>query len=196
MLIVMLVLLMSTATALFAVHSTTYEIRASGHMRRAMQTQYVAETGVLSGLAWVDRWGPGTLLRAMRRTAQINRANGDPAINLAPFNEPELADGKDAYRLTLSELESPTGVVPASRETMGGNRQAFEPEVFLDVYDAYTYTGVLPGQRSDGRGRLRFLRATYTSRGRTRVPGGGDFTEFYEGASDARAHGLSGPYGG
>lgn len=45
MLIVMLVLLMATAAAVFAVHATTYELSAAGNSRQALQTEYVAETG-------------------------------------------------------------------------------------------------------------------------------------------------------
>jgi hypothetical protein len=192
MLIVMMILLMSTATAVFAVHATSYEIRASGHMRRAMQTQYVGETGAIAATAWVDRWGPKALLNTMEQSS------GHPDFTV--FNEPQLAPGKDGYRLMLDDLSSPTGTLPIARESMGGTRQAFEPEVYLDIYDTYTWTGTLAGNRSDGYGKLKYMRGTYKSRGRTRVSGvtpdnTGERT-YHESASDAIAHGRSGPYGG
>lgn len=201
MLIVMLVLLMATAIAVFSVHATSYEIRAAGHMRRAMQTQHVAESGAIGALAWVDRWGPPALLRAMTRTSEAHRSSGEEALSLSEFHEPELADGKDGYRMFLEDLQTDDGI-PIDRETLGGGAQAYDAQIYVDVYDVYTTTRTLPGYRSDGRGEVKFMRATYTSRGRTRVAAGDvredDTTvqrEYHEGASDARAHGLSGPFG-
>ena len=54
MLIVMLVLLMTTGVAVFAVHTTTAEIRAAGAARQALQTQYVAEAGLMSAIAYSE----------------------------------------------------------------------------------------------------------------------------------------------
>jgi hypothetical protein len=43
LLIVLLILMMTTATATFAVHSTGYEIQAAGSMRQALRTRNVSE---------------------------------------------------------------------------------------------------------------------------------------------------------
>ena len=189
MVIVMLILLMVTATAVFAVHATTYEIRAAGHMRQAMQAQYVAETGLTGSLAMVDSLGPAALLHAMERS--------EPP-HLAPF-EPELLTGKQGYRMYLDDFSTGAGM-PVTTESLGGDVQPYAPLFAVDVNDNYVFTGVIAGHRSDGHSRLRFMQATYTSRGRTRLASGdftsaGDTRGYHESASDARAEGLSGPFG-
>lgn len=205
MLVVMLIILMATATAFFAIHSTAFEVRASGHVKQSMQTQYVSESGALSALTWVDRFGPVALQVAMRRTSEARRASGVPVLDMEPFNEPQLyqddAQGvyREGYRMTLEQLETDLGTVPLDRESIGGTRQVYQPFVYVDIYDKWVWTGALAGRRADGGGKLEHMRATYTSRGRTRVAAGdyqtpGDNRQFHEGANDARAHGLSGPY--
>ncbi len=198
MFVVMMVLLSTSALAVFAVHATSYEIRASGYVKRATQTRYVAESGLTSALSWVDRWGPAALLRAMHRTALANQSRGEPALSLSEFHEPPLAQGKEGYRIFADDLRSAEGPV-VDLETVGGARQAYDAAVYVDVYDAYQWTGVVVGERGDGEGQLKYLRATYTARGRTRIRGGdvlvgGD--PLHESAVDARAVGMSGPFGG
>ncbi|MFW6087606.1 MAG: hypothetical protein ACODAG_10415 [Myxococcota bacterium] len=198
MLIVMLIILMTTATAYFAIHATSFEIRASGHMRQAMQTQYVAETGAMATLGWIDQQDPRQLQMLVRRGSEANRAAGGQALNLEPFGEPELALGKDGHRLNMQQLGTDLGGLPIDGESLGGPRQAYEPQAYVDVLDLMHWTGVTAGERSDGRGSMRYMRATYTSRGRTRIDADyttpGDRRPFHEGASDARAQGVSGPY--
>jgi len=169
MLVVMLVLLMLTATAIVGIHTTAYEVRGAGYSRQSLQTDYIGEAGAQAAMAWVDFYGPGALLQAMSQSSTLNRATGTQALDLAPFEEP-LAANRDAYRLYGSDLGSAMLSVPLDQTSLG-QRNAYEPMVIVDIYDAYTYTGALRGSRSDGRGRLQYLRATYTSRGRTRVRG-------------------------
>lgn len=196
LLIVMFIILMATATAYFAIHATAFEVRASGHVRQSMQTQYVAETGAVAALAWVDRQGPVALQRAIRKT---NQTYGAPPMD--KFNEPPIAQNKEGYRMSLPDLQSDLGVLPIDREALGGQRHAYEPMAYVDIYDKWVWTGNVAGERADGYSRLEYMRATYTSRGRTRVAAG-DYQApgpnerpYHEGAIDARAHGVSGPYG-
>jgi hypothetical protein len=202
MLIVMLIILMATATAMFAIHATAFEVRASGHVRQLMQTQYVGESGVMATMALVDRIGPHALQSIMRQRNQLRMASGNlSAIDMEGYGEPPLAPSKDGYRFNGDELQSIVGVQAADRESLGGERQAYTPMILVDVYDTHTVTRVVAGERADGYGQMRYIRATYTGRGRTRVAAGdaqvaGDVRQFHEGASDARAHGVSGPFGG
>ena len=88
MLIIMLMLLMVTGTAMFAIHATSYEMRAAGYNRQASQTHYVGETGARAALAWVDHYGPPCVItEAIRRTKAMSSYR---ALKMAPF-EPELA---------------------------------------------------------------------------------------------------------
>ncbi len=201
MIVVMLVLLTTTALGVFAVHSTTFEIQASGHARQGMQSQYLAETGLNAGFAMMDRMGPRALLYSIEQQQEL----GFDKPTLSPY-EPDLADDKSGYRMYLRDLESFGTGLPVDVESIGGNRQPYGASFVVDVNDHYTYTGAMEGNRSDGYGRLQYLHATYTSRGRLRIDsarvGFGDTTsvsadlrEFHEAATDARAHGVSGPFG-
>jgi len=188
--IVMLVLLTATALAVFAVRSTSDEIRASGYYRMDLQSQQVGESGLLAAMAWVDYRGPDALTDAMARSQDAGYN-----VDLEPFERP-LAPGKPGYRLYSTDLQV-EGRPLVDRETLG-QRQPYEPLILVDVYDSHEFPGVVTGYRSDGFGRLRFLGATYTSRGRVRIPGdtpvAGDTRPYHEGANDARARGVSGPF--
>ncbi len=201
MLVVLFVLLMTTATAVYAVRSTMTEIRAAGHHRMATQTDRLAETGLTAGLAWVDRTGPEVLLRSTARSAGSR-------LDLTPFEPVGLAPDKNGIRLygagaspdgTVMPGELNMGVVNAidSGDNVLGPRQPYEPFLAVDVYDTYRYVGVLPGYPAGGQGNLTFVSATYTARGRARLPTEtreADQRFAHETASDARARGVSGPF--
>jgi hypothetical protein len=196
MLITMLVLLMATGTAIFAVHATQYEIRSAGAGRQALQTQYVGETGGVAAIQWIDTNGPRTLERVMQSTVL-------PPTFMTPFFEPELAPGKQAYRLYLTDFTASTpSNWPIETDVTRGSslgRTVLTPMFAVDFNDNINYTATLPGHRADGYGALRFLGVTVTSHGRTEV--GSDYQNttydtrlYHEGASDARAFIVAGPY--
>ncbi|MEM6956284.1 MAG: hypothetical protein AAF645_11365 [Myxococcota bacterium] len=198
MLVVMLVLMMTTATAVFAVHATSSEIRAAGFSRQAMQTQYIGESGVMAAFAWVDFFGADALRQAMTQSSEANRAGGGPALDLQPF-ERQLRDGADAHRFYPPDFNALAGA-PLDDDGSVGPRSAYDSFLLVDVYDRHRVVRPIPGGQAQGGGRLEYLGATYTSRGRTRLPG--DFQTavvgdrpFHEGASDARAFAVSGPIG-
>ena len=202
MLIVMLVLLMTTGVAVFAVHTTTAEIRAAGAARQALQTQYVAEAGLMSAIAYSELIQPAGVELALQRSAP-------PASGyMAQFFEPELAPNKRNYRLYLADLTvtAPAGFPIETDATRGQSlgRSALAPWFTVDINDDFTYTTPVAGHRADGGGALRFMGATYTAHGRTRVPttvgtdvprSTGDTRPFLEGAADARAYVVLGPFG-
>lgn len=194
MLIVMFILLMSTATAMFAVHSSAFEIRSAGHFRQAQQAQVIAESGLASAMLFVDQMGPAAILQAMQRMENDSRLQ--PVMQ--PF-EPNLASGKRNYRLYVTDLTR-FSALPIDQESTG-TRSAETGMFLVDINDEYTYTGTIAGHRSDGGSKLQYLQATYTARGRTRVRAG-DITstvsgdrQYHETAIDARAYGVSGPFG-
>jgi hypothetical protein len=57
MLVVMMVLLVATASAAVSVHSTQSELRAAGHHRQAIQTRYVSEAAMMTTISWIDQLG-------------------------------------------------------------------------------------------------------------------------------------------
>ena len=202
MLIVMLVLLMTTGVAVFAVHTTTAEIRAAGAARQALQTQYVAESGLMSAVAYSELIQPAGVELALQQSTPPSTGY------MAQFFEPELASGKRNYRLYLADLTTtaPAGFPIETDPTRGQSlgRSALAPWFTVDINDDFTYTTPVAGHRADGGGTLRFMGATYTAHGRTRVPTAvgtdapratGDTRPFLEGAADARAYVVLGPFG-
>jgi hypothetical protein len=202
MIIVMMVLLAVTSLGVFAIHATTYEVRAAGHARQAMQAQYVSEAGLTSALVLVDQMGPRAILHSIEQTRVLSTV--DKPV-MAPF-EPELDAMKDGYRMYSEDMASftSTGTAPVSAEAIGalsGTRQPYTPSFTVDVNDHYISSQAIAGQRADGLARLQFMPATYTARGRMRLSGG-DYTalsatdprEYHETASGARAYGISGPF--
>jgi hypothetical protein len=203
LLVVMLVLLMVTATATFAIHSTASEVRAAGHSRIAMQTDYVAEAALIAAMDWVDRSSPRLLVELMDRYESTRTQ-----IDMAPFEPPLYVGTGDAttpnrefaYRLYENDL-TPVAVGGGANpdpiaDTSFGLRNAYTPLVLVDVYDVHVYTGVTAGYvASGGSGGFRFLRATYTARGRARLSSGTAAAQnLHEAAADARAIGISGPF--
>ena len=190
MIIVMLMLLASTALGLFGIHATSFEIRAAGNARQAMQAEHLSETALSSTMALVDYLGPQSLVQALRTAT--------PPAMYAP--EPALAAGKTAYRVYLDDFPVYFGAggTPADHNSLGP-KNAYTPTFAVDIYDNFTFTGTLPGHRSDGNTQLQYLHATYTARGRTQVLAGDvsvgtDIRYYNEGAADSRAHGISGPF--
>lgn len=188
MIVTMLVLLAGTATALFSVHATTFELRASGYARQSAQTQYIAETGLTATMAEVDQQDPWAIQCAMQ-----TMANQGFVTPMASYGEPDLLPAKANFRFVADDF--PVDVIESS--AIGGARQPYVPQFIVDLNDDYTYTATLPGYRSGGGSPLRFMYATYTARGRTQIPGqvpqGVDTRPYHEGAHDARAHAVSGP---
>ena len=201
MLVVLFVLLMATATGLYAVHSTVSEIRGAGFYRQASQTQHLAETGLTASLSWVDRNGPEVLLRSTGRSAAS-------PLNLAPFESVNLAPGMNGLRLYGAASGTDGSIIPGElnanvtnaideADDVVGPLQSYQPYLAVDVYDTYQYVGVIAGYPAAAQGNLRFLGATYTARGRTRLPTEtqeGDLRFANETASDARTRGVSGPF--
>lgn len=205
MLVVMLVLLMITATATFAIHATTTDVRASGYGRTAMQTGYLGEVGLVGAMDWVDRVGPRTLVDLLER--ERSKAP-DARVSVSHFETP-LAPEQPAYRLYVEDLAVPgVAIIPPGTDgTAGvdpsvvpagvfGERSAYQPLVLVDVYDAHVYTGVMPGYSAGGGTSFRHLRATYTARGRARLgeDASSDAQTAHESAGDARATAISGPF--
>lgn len=193
MMLVMLVLLITTAMATYAVHSTTTEIRATGHLRQMLATQYAAESGLSTTFGWID-----SVLGVESLRTSIERSN----VTIAPF-EPNLAPGKKAYRIRLADFANLSGQpISASTQSTSNPRNAFDSTFTVDITDHFPCT--IPGERIDGLGAsdtTDCFCATYTSRGRSNTNAtaigtvdfraSGDTRDYHEGASDTQAHGVT-----
>lgn len=224
MLVVMLVMVMITAGSVFAAHSTSFELRAAGHGRQAMQTQYVAEGGMTATSVLMEQLGARSVEYAMQQTQFAGTQR------LAP-EEPPLARSLDASHLYGNFRVRSEDFTPGSRPCTPGidlacnvgrplettyavpslGPSAYQPSFIVDVNDVYrsnpTFVSGAAGQRVDGGGtiQMRFLSGTLTGRGRTRpatdVFGPTDAAalpqlqrSYHETAVNARAFTITGPY--
>jgi hypothetical protein len=222
MLVVMLVLLVVTASATMAVYSTQFEVRATGHQRQAMQTTMVAEAGLVAGTTTIEMVGGARVLRW-----RMERAPRAVGTRLSAEDPPLGSMNNETERFLSSDLVPGTSpsVRLATTDATGFGLSAFEPRFIVDVNDGYnvlpTFVGQAAGTRVDGNGtvQMQYYVATVTSRGRMvrnglldangGYSGAGVFTppeaaltgarahlrrDIFETAATARSVTISGPY--
>ena len=169
MLVVMLVVLMVTATGMFAVYSTTYELRSAGTFRTAMQTEYLAEGGISTAMAFVDVMGAGSVDIAMQRVPA-------PAFRQFAIEEPAYAQSTPHFRIYMSDFPTMQGVVAqpidvttpaAAGGSSLGSQLAYGPNVIIDWDDAYRPGIAIAGMSVTGDSPVSYRVWTITARGRT-----------------------------
>jgi hypothetical protein len=184
MLVVMLVLLAATATASFAFHATSFEVRAAGNHRMMMQTGYVAEAALVSSIAMAEQMGPalGMAMEANTILAVYEPFERNPT-------DPET------YRFYLTDFPVATPPIETSfsapAEPSYGNFNRFRPFFVVDANDKYDAACGIPGMPVG----TMCVYATFTARGRMQLQLGGaseaaaagEYRAYHEGASDARA---------
>ena len=197
MLVVLMVLLMTTATATFAIHSTSIEIRAAGHSRQALQAEYLAEGGAYAALSYVD------VLKANGSLAQYFRTNV-AAGRAVGVGEMAFDQSTNALIIEMSHFEGGAGVnappveTEVARTPSFGPRSAYEPSFRAQGTDLYQISRAIAGRDLSGRGS-HFYRMTLTSRGSMNVPSERAATAateraYHETAMRARALTEVGPF--
>jgi hypothetical protein len=196
MLIVLLVLLMTTATATFAMHATTVEIRASGFQRQAQQTEHVAEGGAYAAVAYVD------VLKANGSLIQYLRTDVASGVASSP-GEATIARDTNLLRIEMEDFTNASGVtgVPLELGATGspslGPHAAYAPSFTVDGTDLYTVFRDTAGEDLSGRG-TRFYRMALTSRGTLAPPSDyratGDTRDYHESSMRSRAFVEVGPF--
>lgn len=199
MLIVLIVLLMTTATATFAVHSTVTEIRSAGYSRQAMQTAYVAEGGAYAALAYVDTMGAQATFIQYTRTrvpATTAYAPGSPVVdremNLLRIR---MEDFEVAPGVNSPPLETETAMTPSL-----GLHNAYAASFTVDGTDLYRTYRQVAGRDQSGRNPMTYVRLNMTARGRMAPPSDyramDDPRDYHETAVHARAMAEMGPFAG
>ena len=197
MLMVLMVLLMTTATATFAIHSTSMELRSAGYLRQSMQTAYVAEGGLYAGVAHIDHIGGDGMWQMYRR----NQVDG------ATVYGPNAVVGgiqRGLYRVTSTEIAqlsaSPAVELDPTRVPSLGPHMAYAPSFTVDGTDIIGTLDEISGHDYSRPSALRYVRGTFTSRGVMAIPGDvtttGDARSFHETAVNARVVALVGPVNG
>jgi hypothetical protein len=198
MLVVMMVLLMTTATATVAIHTTTMEIRSAGQVRQAVQAEYLAESGSYGALGYMDMVGAHGVLVQYSQTsvaggtaAAPTETTMDRATNLLRIQMSDLTPGV-AGNVTSPVVENRTGRVPSV-----GPRNAYQPNFVVDGTDLYQISRDEAGRDLTGRG-AQYFRMTLTSRATMAPPSDyratGDVRDYNEIASRARTLTEVGPY--
>lgn len=194
MLIVLIILLMTTATATFAVHATSVEIRAAGHVRQAVQAEHLAEGGAYAAVSYLD------VLKANGSLAQYLRT--DVAANVASSPDEATVDRQtNLLRIRMEDFANAPGVNSPPLETEGapslGPSSAYVPDFMVDGTDLHQLSRDAAGRDLTGRG-ASYYRVTLTSRA-SMAPlndyrATGDARSYNEVAMRARAFTEVGPF--
>lgn len=197
MLVVLMVLIMTTATATFAIHATTVEMRSAGYSRTAMQTAYVAEGGAYAALDYVDAIG------ARAAFTQYSRTRVTASTPIAP-NQPTLNRETNLLRIEMTDFDGGYDVnaPPVERDVTRtpslGPRTNLVPTFTVDGTDLYRNTRQQAGRDQGGRNPLMYARINFTSRGRTApatdITRAGDPRAFHESNVNARVMAEIGPF--
>lgn len=200
MLIVLMVLLMTSATASFAIHSTTMEMRSAGYSRQAMQAGYVAEGGAYASLAYVDAMG------AQAAFVQYSRTRVPANTPYAP-GAPTFDRETNLLRVTMDDFAIAPGVEEPPLETEVaaspslGARSVYQPSFMVAGTDLYQTFRQVAGRDQSGRDPMSYVRLNMTARGTMAPPG--DYRspsdpdrDFHETAMNARAMAEMGPFAG
>lgn len=206
MLVVMLVVLMVTATAMFAIYSTTYELRSAGTFRQTIQTQYIAEGGVTTAMALIDTMGAASIDQAMQRSPV-------PAGRQFAPEEPAYIQSTPHFRVYSTDFLTLPSVVAQPVETniaaaggsSLGSHLGYAPTYLIDIDDSYRPGMSIAGMSVTGDSPVSYRVWTITSRGRTAPIGTDNFSTAeaalpvqlrrgdHETAMNSRAVVLSGP---
>lgn len=208
--VVLMIVMVGTASAVFSANSVSHEVRGTGFARLQMQTRYAARAGLIAGLEWFDLFGP-VVVRDIMQTRGDTEGKAFNCVGTLPnracYPEPPLANGRRAYRLYPDHFDAlvaePVGfeMDPILADMSFGPGAAHEPRVFVDLYDEHIVSQASPGSAVQGGTKFKYMRTTMTARGHAQVVGGGDVADAddfgrqrNETGADMRAYIISGPF--
>ena len=211
--VVLMIIMVGTASAVFSATTVSHEVRGSGFARQQLQTRFAARAGLIGALEWFDIFGPSTVREIMITRTATDTVDFD-CTGGSCYPEPELANNRTAYRLypehfeRLGERDDGSGnMEPGLLENLPyeldsfGATSAYQPLVVTDIYDEHIVSKLAPGAAAQGGTKFKYMQTTLTARGRARLAS--DVTddtttdhnrERNEAASDMRAYIISGPF--
>jgi hypothetical protein len=214
--VVLMIIMMGTASALFAATTVTHEVRGAGFARQQLQTRYAARAGLIGALEWFDIFGPTTVRDIMAtRTATDTTQFQCGTLGTGCYPEPPLANNRRVYRLypehfdALQERDDGSGgtdlgllsSLPYETDASFGPTSAYTPLVTTDIYDEHVITKLTPGAAAQGGTKFKYMRTTLTARGRAQLGIVTDLSDTgdhrrqrNEAAADMRAYIISGPF--
>ena len=213
--IVLMIIMVGTASAVFAANTVSHELRGTGFARQQMQTRYAARAGMVGALEWFDIFGPSTV-RDLMLTPGSTEGFEFPACTETGgcYPEPPLADSRRVYRLYPEHFEvllsQDGGVTPGLLANLPydadfsfGSTSAHTPLVVIDVYDEHVVSTLAPGAAAQGGTKFKYMRTTLTARGRAQLKTAAATDDVHledhgrqahETGADMRAYIISGPF--
>lgn len=211
--VVLMIIMVGTASAVFAANAVSHEVRGAGFARQQMQTRYTARAGLIGALEWFDIFGPSTVRNLMLSPGSNEGVTFPPCgATTGCYPEPPLANNRRAYRLYpdhFAALLSPDGGVtpgllenlPVDADSSFGATSAHTPIVVVDIYDEHVVSKLAAGAAAQGGTKFKYMRTTLTARGRaqlqnvTETPHAEDHArQPHETGADMRAYIVSGPF--
>jgi len=209
--VVLMIVMVGTASAVFAANTVSHEVRGTGFARQQLQTRNVAWAGLIGALEWYDIFGPVTVRDLMLSPDSTEGVLYDACTSTGGcYPEPPLADGRRAYRIHAEHFEAllsqDGGLTPGLIENLPieadysfGSTSAHSPVVVVDLYDEHIVSTLAPGAAAQGGTKFKYMRTTLTARGRARVTSDATETDDHgrqrnETAADMRAYVVSGPF--
>ena len=209
--VVLLIVMVGTASAVFSANTVSHEVRGSGFARQQLQTRYAARAGLIGALEWIDIFGAEEVRRIMQTSGDTQGVDFSCVSGGSCYPEPPMSGNRRAYRIHsdhFAVLLSPDGgttpglleKVPFEADSSFGATSAYTPLVFIDVYDEHIVSKLTPGAAAQGGSSFKYMRTTLTARGRAQLGIATDHedTEDYgrqknETGADMRAYIISGP---
>jgi hypothetical protein len=206
--IVLMIVMVGTASAVFSATTVSHEVRGTGFARQQMQTRYAARAGLTAAMDWFDIFGPETVRNIMLAPGSnegVDFVCGNTAQGGTCYPEVPMANNRRAYRLypehfsTLTSASPPFLInLPYEQGASFGAHTALNPIVTVDIYDEHVLSKLAPGSAAQGGSKFKYLRTTLTARARARVPGDVTDTDDQnrqrnETGADYRAYIVSGP---
>ena len=211
--VVLMIVMVGTASALFSATTVSHEVRGTGFARQQMQTRYAARAALIGAMEWFDIFGPEAV-RDIVQTRGVTDAKLFPCTSSPPitcYPEPPLAGNRRAYRLYEEHFDAliePDGSgnfqnPPVDADAIFGGGSAYSPAFVVDLYDEHIVNRLPPGAAAQGGTKFKYMRTTMTARGRAQV---GDGTvdasggaedlgrQWNETGADMRAYIISGPF--
>lgn len=209
--VVLMIVMVGTASAVFAAHTVSHEVRGTGFARQQMQTRYAARGALIGAIEWFDIFGPETV-RDILQTKGTSEGKLFECKDGSCYPEPPLAGSRRAYRLYEEHfgalLTQDGGITPGTFENAPvdatasfGAGSAYAPAVVIDLYDEHVVSMLPAGAAAQGGTKFKYMRTTMTARGRAQVQGAtdGQHSEdrnrrWNETGADMRAYIVSGPF--
>ena len=212
--VVMMIVMVGTASALFSATTVSHEVRGTGFARQQLQTRYAARSALIGALEWFDIFGPEAVRDIVQTGGDANSklftCTTTPPTSCYP--EPPLAGNRRAYRLykehfdALIEPDDKGDFInpPVDADAVFGGGSAYTPAFVIDLYDEHIVNRLPPGAAAQGGTKFKYMRTTMTARGRAQVGDGTvDFAgdeageggrQWNETGADMRAYIISGPF--